>query len=64
MWKSRCYPGLLTKFIRTVALLGSDFVVIRDVVECDGEAGAWTLKVPAMGMRIKPEGDSVGVSRG
>ncbi len=41
---SRCYPGLLTKFIRTVVLLGTDFVVIRDVVECDGEHHAeWLM---------------------
>lgn len=41
---SRCYPGLLTKFIRTLTLLGSDFVLIRDVVECDGEHHAeWLM---------------------
>ena len=41
---SRCYPGLLTKFVRTLALLGSDFVLIRDVVECDGEHHAeWLM---------------------
>ncbi|MCX5658833.1 MAG: heparinase II/III family protein [Planctomycetota bacterium] len=34
---SKCYPGLLRKFIRTIVLVGRDHVVIRDVVECEGE---------------------------
>jgi hypothetical protein len=31
---SRCYPNLLTQFIRTVCLLGPHHVVIRDVIRC------------------------------
>lgn len=34
---SRCYPGLLKKFIRSVLLLGADAIVVRDVVECESE---------------------------
>lgn len=34
---SRCYPGLLKKFIRTLVLIPPDRIVIRDVVECEGE---------------------------
>jgi hypothetical protein len=34
---SACYPGLLRKFVRTVLLAGRDTVVIRDVIECEGE---------------------------
>ena len=44
---SLCYPGLLKKFIRTVVLLGSDLLVIRDVLECDGERHAEWLMHPA-----------------
>ena len=41
---SRCYPGLLRKFVRTILLLKPDFLVIRDVVQCDGERHAeWLL---------------------
>ena len=28
------YPGLLTKFVRTIMLIGADCIVVRDVVEC------------------------------
>lgn len=31
------YPGLLTQFTRTILLLGTDVIVIRDLVTCDGE---------------------------
>jgi hypothetical protein len=41
---SKTYPGLLTKFVRTVLYLKPDTVVIRDVVECDGDRNAeWLL---------------------
>lgn len=41
---SRCYPGLLTKFVRTLTLLRCGAIVIRDVVECDGPRHAeWLL---------------------
>lgn len=34
---SRCYPGLLRKFVRTIVLAGRDLIVVRDMVECEGE---------------------------
>jgi hypothetical protein len=34
---SRTYPGLLRKFVRTFLLAPPDLLVIRDVVECEGE---------------------------
>jgi hypothetical protein len=33
---SRCYPGLLRKFIRTLVFLPPDTIVIRDVIACEG----------------------------
>ncbi len=39
------YPGLLRKFVRTIVLLPPDRLVIRDVVECEGERHAeWLLQ--------------------
>lgn|GEM_PF-878608 len=41
---SKTYPGVLNKFTRTVLLIGCDSIVIRDVVECEGERHAeWLL---------------------
>lgn len=41
---SKTYPGLLRKFVRTVLFLRPDTIVIRDVVECEGERHAeWLL---------------------
>ena len=41
---SKTYPELLKKFVRTVLLIGSDTVIIRDVVECEGLRHAeWLL---------------------
>ena len=34
---SGVYPGLLETFVRTIMLLGSERVIIRDVVRCSGE---------------------------
>lgn len=34
---SACYPGLLRRFVRSLLLAGSDTIIIRDVVECEGE---------------------------
>ena len=41
---SKTYPDLLKKFVRTVLFLRPDTIVIRDVVECEGERHAeWLL---------------------
>lgn len=41
---SKTYPGLLQKFIRTILLIGKDVIVVRDVIECEGERhGEWLL---------------------
>ena len=41
---SKTYPGILKKFIRTILLIGKDMVVVRDVIECEGERHAeWLL---------------------
>ena len=34
---SACYPGLLSRFVRTILFLPPDVVVIRDLMECAGE---------------------------
>ena len=34
---SLCYPGLLSRFVRTILFLLPDTLVIRDVIECVGE---------------------------
>lgn len=34
---SGVYPGLLETFVRTIILLGSELVIIRDVIRCAGE---------------------------
>jgi hypothetical protein len=42
---SACYPGLLKNYVRTLLFLKPDTIVIRDVVECDGERHAeWLLQ--------------------
>jgi len=33
----RAYPGLLRKFVRTLCFLKPDGLVVRDVIECEGE---------------------------
>ncbi len=48
---SLAYPGLLTKFIRTVLLLAPDAVVIRDVIECEGDRHVEWLLHYAGGLR-------------
>ena len=41
---SLCYPDTLTKFVRTILFMPPDTVLIRDVVECQGERHAeWLL---------------------
>ncbi len=41
---SKTYPDLLRKFVRSVLFLWPDTIVIRDVVECEGERHAeWLL---------------------
>lgn len=41
---AKTYPDLLRKFVRTVLFLTPDTIVIRDVVECEGERHAeWLL---------------------
>ncbi len=34
---SNCYPGLLTKWRRSLLLVGEELLVVRDVIVCDGE---------------------------
>lgn len=34
---SKCYPGLITKWRRSLLLVGEELLVIRDVIVCDGE---------------------------
>ena len=34
---SRAYPGLLTKYIRSILLLKPGCLIVRDVIACDGE---------------------------
>jgi len=34
---SAVYPGLLETFVRTIMLVGSELVIVRDVVRCAGE---------------------------
>ncbi len=46
---SKTYPGLLSKFVRTLCFIHPDIVVVRDVVECEGERHAEWL--------IHPEGE-------
>jgi hypothetical protein len=51
---SACYPGLLKKYVRTLLFLKPDTIVIRDVVECDGERHAeWLLQYAG---KIRSEG--------
>ena len=51
---SQCYPGLLTKFIRSVIFLAPDVIVVRDVVCCEGERQAeWLLHSPG---QVRSEG--------
>lgn len=41
---ARCYPGMLSKFVRTILFVKPDVVVVRDVVECEGDRHAeWLL---------------------
>jgi hypothetical protein len=45
---SKCYPGLLTQWRRSLLLVGEDLVVIRDVIQCEGERHLeWLLQSAA-----------------
>ena len=51
---SKCYPGLVKKFVRTVLFVKPDVVIVRDVVECEGERHAeWLLHYAG---KIRSEG--------
>jgi hypothetical protein len=42
---SLCYPGLLRKFVRTLLFLKPDTLIIRDVIQCEGERSVeWLLQ--------------------
>ncbi|MDA0841428.1 MAG: heparinase II/III family protein [Planctomycetota bacterium] len=51
---SACYPGLLKKYVRTLLFVKPGTIVVRDVVECDGERHAeWLLQYAG---KIRSEG--------
>ena len=44
---SACYPGLLHKWVRTLALVGETHLIIRDVIACHGSRHIeWLLHSP------------------
>lgn len=56
---SRTYPGLLRKYIRTLVLLPPGTLVIRDLVECEGERHVERLLHYAGDMRTQGEASIV-----
>jgi hypothetical protein len=44
---SVCYPGLLTKFVRSILFIHPDTLVIRDIVTCTAERHVMWLMHPA-----------------
>ena len=58
---SKMYPGLLKSFVRTLLFIHPDVLVVRDVVECEGERHAEWLLHYAGSIRAHDAQDGEGI---